>query len=73
MLDFSKVFFPAAIDKVFVFFGSDGNVVFFLPWLNFDFIFICLLVIVTLNFIFDVVFIFLSRWRRFRSFESNFK
>lgn len=49
------------IDKVFVFFAADGSISFVLPWLNFDYIYISILVCLTIVFIFDVVFIFINQ------------
>ena len=56
--------FSPVIDKVFVFLSSDDHVTFVLPWLNFDFIYITILVCITIAFIFDTVCIFLAHWRK---------
>lgn len=53
-----------AIDKVFVFLRPDGSVSFVLPWINFDYLYIAVLVCITLAFIFDVFCIFVAHWRK---------
>ena len=56
--------FSHYIDKVFVFMSPEGNVTFVLPWLNFDFIFVTVLVCITIAFLFDVFCIFVAHWRK---------
>ena len=60
----SDTLFTPIIDKVFVFLSPEDHVTFVLPWLNFDFIYICILVCITVAFIFDTLTIFISHWRK---------
>lgn len=52
--------FENYIDKVFVFFDSQGCISFLLPWINLDYIYITILVCIFIKFMFDVLFIFIN-------------
>lgn len=58
---FIQIFFDEFIDKVYVFFTDQGNVSFFVPVINLDFVYVLVFIIITFNFIFDMLFILLSR------------
>lgn len=58
---FIDLFLDNFIDRVYVFFNDSGNVSFVLPSINLDFVYILILVIITFKFVFDILYIILSR------------
>lgn len=67
MSEFIQLFLYDYIDKVYVFVDQDNNIRFIFPSLNFDFIFITLLVLTTIKFTFDFLYVLLSKGEKYGS------